>query len=108
MNYHELSTNCHKLSLLPPFLVFGGHSHYEGRPVFIESRKSNYVDSLKIELHAKQLRYHSEKIEFHVKQLRYHSEKIEFHADQTMSDSLKIEFHVKTTTLSRLKIEMHA
>ena len=92
MNYHELSTNCHKLSLLPPFLVFGGHSHYEGRPVFIESRKSNYVDSLKIELHAKQL--------------RYHSEKIEFHADQTMSDSLKIEFHVKTTTLSRLKIEM--
>ena len=76
MNYHELSTNCHKLSLLPPFLVFWGHSHYEGRPVFIESRKSNYVDSLKIEFHAKQLRYHSEKIEFHVKQLRYHSLKI--------------------------------
>ena len=47
------------------------------------------------------------KIELHVKQLRYHSEKIELHAQTATLCMLKIEFHAKTTTLSRLKIEMH-
>ena len=69
-------------------------SFVSNKQFFMNLEKSTTLSSLKIEFHAKRLRYNSEKIEFHARRLRYHSEKIEM----SLSEAVFAYFAVFVST----------